>query len=263
MNTIEGPKDMLPQLPENYHFATEEELDNLPKGALVTEKNKQASRWVNSTISVNSSVNDTDRDAYYYAIPNLPKQTTDAMQTKEQKLQKFLATHPLPDGYKLATEEELNSVPKGKMKILCGNNWENSIYMIGDCVLKTDRADNIYITPIVSVVADTPTKQNDLESAISRMEAILPGHLAGCLDTGHVFSLSALEKVKATLIAVAREGQPLWNPEVGDIVCLKSGGPEMTVMDPEENGEFWCSWFHDGNLSSQDFPKETLTFIRK
>ena len=220
MNTIEGPKDMLPQLPENYHFATEEELDNLPKGALVTEKNKQASRWVNSTISVNSSVNDTDRDAYYYAIPNLPKQTTDAMQTKEQKLKEFLDPHPLPDGYKLATEEELNSVPQGKMKVLCENNWENSIYMIGDCVLKADRAANIYITPIVPpVVADTPTQQ-----------------------------------------AIYDFAKDL---EVGDIVCLKSGGPEMTVYNPNANSGVHVRWFYDGEMKGEVFPKETLTFIRK
>lgn len=50
-----------------------------------------------------------------------------------------------------------------------------------------------------------------------------------------------------------------WTPKVGDVVTLKSGGPKMTVMDIEENGEIWCSWFndHDGVLD-QDFPTACL-----
>lgn len=50
-----------------------------------------------------------------------------------------------------------------------------------------------------------------------------------------------------------------WQPAVGDVVRLRSGGPAMTVQDPEENGEFWCSWFYEGNLFSQDFPATCLT----
>lgn len=49
-----------------------------------------------------------------------------------------------------------------------------------------------------------------------------------------------------------------WQPAVGDVVRLKSGGPEMVVFDPEENSEFWCSWFFEGKLYSQDFPAACL-----
>ena len=47
---------------------------------------------------------------------------------------------------------------------------------------------------------------------------------------------------------------------VGDVVTLKSGGPKMTVVHAEENGEFWCQWFHtDGTISGNHFPSATLT----
>jgi len=52
---------------------------------------------------------------------------------------------------------------------------------------------------------------------------------------------------------------PTWQPKVGDVVTLKSGGPKMTVMDTEENGKFWCQWFNEsGGFSGQDFPAATL-----
>jgi uncharacterized protein YodC (DUF2158 family) len=31
--------------------------------------------------------------------------------------------------------------------------------------------------------------------------------------------------------------------KVGDIVMLKSGGPEMTVANAEPGKELWCVWF--------------------
>lgn len=205
MNTTEGTRNMLPQLPENYRFATCEELDNLPKGAMITAKTNPRI-WKPSFIE-NIAVSDHERSLYHYAVPNL--------------------------------------------------------YIIGDCVLKAERAVNTYITPIVPSVTDAPTEQTDLKAAISRMEAILPNHLACCFDTEHIFSLSALEKVKAAMIAVASEGQPPWNPEVGDIVCLKSGGPEMTVYNPNTSTGVHVKWFYDGQMKDEIFPKETLTFIRK
>ena len=34
------------------------------------------------------------------------------------------------------------------------------------------------------------------------------------------------------------------NLEVGDVVCLKSGGPEMTITDTGyDEGKVQCSWF--------------------
>jgi uncharacterized protein YodC (DUF2158 family) len=51
-----------------------------------------------------------------------------------------------------------------------------------------------------------------------------------------------------------------WTPAVGDVVRLKSGGPMMTVMDAEEDGEFWCLWFDPcGNKEGMDFPAACLT----
>ena len=52
---------------------------------------------------------------------------------------------------------------------------------------------------------------------------------------------------------------PVWTPAVGDTVRLKSGGPVMTVLDPEEDGEFWCAWFDGIELRGSDFRAASLT----
>ena len=51
-----------------------------------------------------------------------------------------------------------------------------------------------------------------------------------------------------------------YTPKVGDVVRLLSNGPKMTVMNEEENGEFWCcSWFKkDGTLVWENFPTATI-----
>lgn len=51
--------------------------------------------------------------------------------------------------------------------------------------------------------------------------------------------------------------------KVGDVVCLKSGGPSMTV---EEIGEYFgtsgthvkCTWFDGGKRMSEIFHPDTL-----
>ena len=45
--------------------------------------------------------------------------------------------------------------------------------------------------------------------------------------------------------------------KVGDIVMLKSGGPEMTVIDKVENS-FMCKWFHEGEVKKETFNSEEL-----
>ncbi|EHZ2751565.1 DUF2158 domain-containing protein [Vibrio parahaemolyticus] len=51
---------------------------------------------------------------------------------------------------------------------------------------------------------------------------------------------------------------------VGDIVKLKSGGPDMTVKevrtnrDDEFNGNYRCQWFAGKKLDLGDFPEESL-----
>ena len=49
--------------------------------------------------------------------------------------------------------------------------------------------------------------------------------------------------------------------EIGDVVALKSGGPDMTVNFVEEsNGilRIWCIWFFNGEPKNDSFPAQTL-----
>ena len=45
---------------------------------------------------------------------------------------------------------------------------------------------------------------------------------------------------------------------VGDIVMLRSGGPLMTVEEPEEDGEIHCSYFVEGHLEHATFREGAL-----
>ena len=35
--------------------------------------------------------------------------------------------------------------------------------------------------------------------------------------------------------------------KVGDVVCLKSGGPDMTVKEITSDNQISCEWFDDKN----------------
>jgi uncharacterized protein YodC (DUF2158 family) len=48
----------------------------------------------------------------------------------------------------------------------------------------------------------------------------------------------------------------------GDIVRLKSGGPDMTVTEPHHNEEEWiCKWFGGKKLEVGHFPEATLEAV--
>jgi uncharacterized protein YodC (DUF2158 family) len=49
------------------------------------------------------------------------------------------------------------------------------------------------------------------------------------------------------------------NLKIGDVVALKSGGPDMTVENIDEQGNVTCTWFEkDGNLKTWTFKEEML-----
>lgn len=50
--------------------------------------------------------------------------------------------------------------------------------------------------------------------------------------------------------------EPKFSP--GDVVFLKSGGPNMTVKNYEDNHEVVCSWFKDQDLKEKAFPDSML-----
>lgn len=51
---------------------------------------------------------------------------------------------------------------------------------------------------------------------------------------------------------------------VGDIVKLKSGGPEMTVQSqPDPPGKMYqCQWFAGKKLESGRFPPDSLELVK-
>lgn len=55
--------------------------------------------------------------------------------------------------------------------------------------------------------------------------------------------------------------------KVGDMVRLKSGGPDMTInevitnLDGEEKGKYRCQWFAGKKLDSGLFPLESLIAV--
>jgi len=59
-----------------------------------------------------------------------------------------------------------------------------------------------------------------------------------------------------TTPALAPPPEP-WQPDVGDTVKLKSGGPVMTVLD--NNGLCYCTWSVEGEMYSNSFPAACLT----
>lgn len=46
--------------------------------------------------------------------------------------------------------------------------------------------------------------------------------------------------------------------QIGDIVRLKSGGPDMTVNTVHPDGEYNCQWFAGKKLESGYFKHEAL-----
>lgn len=47
----------------------------------------------------------------------------------------------------------------------------------------------------------------------------------------------------------------------GDIVKLKSGGPEMTVQKELAENHFRCQWFAGKKLESGPFPEGSLVLV--
>jgi len=49
---------------------------------------------------------------------------------------------------------------------------------------------------------------------------------------------------------------------MGDIVKLKSGGPEMTVQKEYGDGTYRCQWFAGKKLEGGIFPVESLELVK-
>ena len=54
-------------------------------------------------------------------------------------------------------------------------------------------------------------------------------------------------------------------PQPGDIVKLKSGGPDMTVKNPDiyDDEIFHCQWFAGKKLESGRFPQASLEIVEE
>lgn len=49
--------------------------------------------------------------------------------------------------------------------------------------------------------------------------------------------------------------------KVGDVVRLKSGGPEMTLVDSYGDGSFLAGWFDGGTYESAAFSEAALDIV--
>ena len=52
--------------------------------------------------------------------------------------------------------------------------------------------------------------------------------------------------------------------KIGDVVELKSGGPDMTIKSIDENGDFiHCQWFSGDKVEVGHFPPDSLQLVVK
>lgn len=51
------------------------------------------------------------------------------------------------------------------------------------------------------------------------------------------------------------------NFSTGDIVKLKSGGPNMTVQSALSSNHYRCQWFAGKKLERGDFPENSLELV--
>lgn len=71
------------------------------------------------------------------------------------------------------------------------------------------------------------------------------------------------ERLQVSLTCTARPAQP-WAPAVGDVVRLKSGGPQVTVKALTSDGLASCIWFDpNGQYHQLPVPVATLELVRK
>lgn len=51
--------------------------------------------------------------------------------------------------------------------------------------------------------------------------------------------------------------------KVGDVVQLKSGGPNMTVYAISAERKIYCTWFHDNTVKDSKFSHEILKLVNQ
>ncbi len=66
---------------------------------------------------------------------------------------------------------------------------------------------------------------------------------------------------------MTQDTQPKY--DIGDIVQLNAGGPEMAIQSQIQNrdgiwiGSYKCQWFAGKKLDNGNFPEESLILIKK
>ncbi|TNH85241.1 DUF2158 domain-containing protein [Aeromonas sobria] len=67
---------------------------------------------------------------------------------------------------------------------------------------------------------------------------------------------------------MTQKRQPLY--EIGDIVKLSAGGPDMAIESivlhgstDEFKGAYYAQWFAGKKIDKSKFPEESLTLVRK
>ncbi len=49
--------------------------------------------------------------------------------------------------------------------------------------------------------------------------------------------------------------------KVGDVVVLKSGGPEMTIQEVDSDSHVWAQWFGGRKLERGRFPTASIVQV--
>lgn len=73
---------------------------------------------------------------------------------------------------------------------------------------------------------------------------------------GLVIAADAVSDRSGMFVAMANKN----TFKMGDVVRLNSGGPAMTVINPDAaDGDAYCTWWNDGEYGSKGFPHAALT----
>lgn len=107
--------------------------------------------------------------------------------------------------------------------------------------------------PVVANEPPQDEKQPDLSGESEKQDEPAQAHPCVC---GSPTTIGTVHRNDGP--CYQEPAQP-WTPKPGDVVRLKSGGPEMTVEAPNKDSNTFCSWFDGNGINQRFFPAACLT----